>query len=231
MSTKRIFNDDQLREMGRRSLDCVLEQIDAGNAEEAKRLAQRMYNEFVAMHDLYRDWITGTLSSVGKRYGDVALEEVMTEGLDSWWTPMAEKINAVPDDFTRKVKMFVAGLRGHLQPMDIREDDEKIEIRMMHFCSGGRQIQACKYEGPNAFLKVATPQRMTYGRPDVPVYCTHEIAMERLDAIRDGHPFVITEPAAKLGRDYCVLKIYKDPKDIPAHYYERLGLTKPAGDA
>ena len=115
--------------------------------------------------------------------------------------------------------------------MDIREDDEKIEIRMMPCGSGGRQIQAGKYEGPKAFLKVATPQRMTYGRPDMPVYCTHEIAMERLDAIRDGHPFVITEPAAELGRDYCVLKIYKDPKDIPAHYYERLGLTKPAGEA
>ena len=42
---------------------------------------------------------------------------------------------------------------------------------------------------------------------------------------------VITEPAAELGRDYCVLKIYKDPKDIPAHYYERLGLTKPAAES
>jgi hypothetical protein len=154
----------------------------------------------------------------------------MSAGIDSWWTPMAHKINE-SDDFTRKVKMFVAGLRGHLQPMEVREDDEKIEIRMMPCGSGGRQIAAGKYEGPNAFLKVATPQRMTYGRPNVPVYCTHEIAMERLDAIRDGHPFVITEPAAELGRDYCVLKIYKDPKDIPAHYYERLGLTKPAGDA
>jgi len=28
-----------------------------------------------------------------------------------------------------------------------------------------------------------------------------------------------------------VLKIYKDPKDIPAHYYERLGLTKPAAES
>jgi len=227
MSLARIFSDDELRDMGRRSLDRVLEAIDAGDPEDAKRLAQRMYNEFVSMHDLYRDWITGTLSEVGRRFGDETLESVMTAGIDSWWTPMAQKLAAEPDDFARKVKMFVAGLRGHLQPMEITEDEEKIEIRMQPCGSGGRQIAAGKYAGANAFLTVAKPQRMTYGRPNIPVYCTHEIAMERLDAERDGHPFVITEPAAELGRDYCVLKIYKDPANIPAHYYERLGLKKP----
>lgn len=227
MSKERYFDDAQLREMGKRSLDRVIEEIDAGNADEAKRIAQRMYGEFVAMHDLYRDWVTATMSEVGKRYGDEALEEIMTASLDAWWTPMAEKIDLKSSDFVRKVKMFVAGLRGHLQPLDIKEDDEKIEIRMMPCGSGGRQIAAGKYAGPNGFLKVAKPQRMTYGRPDLPVYCTHEIAMERLDVLRDGHPFVITEPAAELGTGYCVLKIYKDPKDIPAKYYERLGLTKP----
>ena len=225
---ERVFNDAELREMGKRSLDKVVEAIDAGDAEGAKRLAQRMYNEFVSMHDLYRDWLTATLSEVGRRYGDEVLESVMTDGMDAWWTPLAKKINEGPDDFSRKVKMFVAGLRGHLQPMDITEDDEKVEIRMKPCGSGGRQIAAGKYEGERAFLKVATPQRMTYGRPDVPVYCTHEIAMERLDAERDGHPFAITEPARVLGQDYCVIKIYKNPKDIPAKYYERLGLTKPA---
>ena len=114
MSLARIFSDDELREMGRRSLDRVLEAIDAGDPEEAKRLAQRMSNEFVSMHDLYRDWITGTLSEVGRRFGDETLESGMTAGIDSWWTPMAQKLAAEPDDFARKVKMFVAGLRGHL---------------------------------------------------------------------------------------------------------------------
>ena len=31
------------------------------------------------MHDLYRDWLTATLSEVGRRYGHEALEALMTE--------------------------------------------------------------------------------------------------------------------------------------------------------
>ncbi len=224
----RLFDQAQLDEMGKRTLDRVLDAIDAGDPVEAKRLAQRMYNEFVSMHDLYRDWLTGTLSEVGRRYGDEALENVMTDGIRAWWTPMSRKLPKGPEHLEQRVKMFIAGLRGHLQPMDIVEDDEKIEIRMKPCGSGGRQIMHGRYEGPDAFLKVARAQRMTYGRENVPVYCTHEIAMERVDVENDGHPFVITEPADELGKGYCTLCIYKDPKDIPEKYYTRLGLTKPA---
>lgn len=224
----RIFDQADLDEMGKRTLDRVTAAIDSGDAAEAKRLAQRMYNEFVGMHDLYRDWLTGTLSAIGRRYGDEGLEEIMTDGIRAWWTPLSKKLPKDPKDFPQRVKMFVAGLRGHLQPMDIVEDDEKIEIRMKPCGSGGRQIMHGRYAGPDAFLTVERAQRQTYGRENVPVYCTHEIAMERVDIENDGHPFVITEPAAELGKGYCTLCIYKDPKDIPEKYYTRLGLTKPA---
>ncbi len=223
----RIFEQADLDQMGKRTLDRVLAAIDSGDAAEAKRLAQRMYNEFVGMHDLYRDWLTGTLSAVGRQFGDERLEEIMTDGIRAWWTPLSNTLPKDPKDFPQRVKMFVAGLRGHLQPMDIVEDDEKIEIRMKPCGSGGRQIMHGRYTGPDAFLTVERAQRQTYGRENVPVYCTHEIAMERVDIENDGHPFVITEPAAELGKGYCTLCIYKDPKDIPEKYYTRLGLTKP----
>jgi len=224
----RIFSDEELAAMARRSVDRVCDAIDAGDAADAKRLALRMYNEFVSMHDLYRDWLTSTLSEVGRRYGDAALEEVMTDGIRAWWTPMSRKLPQGEAHLEQRIRMFVAGLRGHLQPMEINEDDEKIEIFMKPCGSGGRQIQDGRYTGPNAFLTVEKAQRMTYGRENVPVYCTHEIAMERIDVENDGHPFVITEPAEELGKGYCRLCIYKDPKDIPEKYYTRLGLTKPA---
>lgn len=224
----RLFSEEELEEMGRRTVDRVCAAIDAGDAAEAKRLALRMYNEFVGMHDLYRDWLTGTLSVVGRRFGDEVLEEVMTDGIRAWWTPLSRKLPKGSEHLEQRIRMFVAGLRGHLQPMEIREDDEKIEIFMKPCGSGGRQIQHGRYDGPDAFLKVERAQRATYGRENVPVYCTHEIAMERVDVENDGHPFVITEPAEELGKGYCRLCIYKNPKDIPAHYYTRLGLTKPA---
>jgi hypothetical protein len=94
--------------------------------------------------------------------------------------------------------------------------------------SGGRLILEGKYRGPDGFLEIARPQRMTYGRPDFPVYCAHEAAMEEIDIDRNGTPFVVVEPASKLGEEQCSFIIYKDPNSIPEKYYERLGRSKPS---
>jgi len=225
---ERFFSDAELREMEKLTLDRLTDAIDAGDAEKAKKIAKRMYNEFLAMHDLYRNWVTSTLSEIARRHGDEELEEIMNEGVRAWWMPA---LNAMPkgqDQLKGKIKMFAAGLQGHLQPLEIKEDDDKVEIKMKPCGSGGRLVQEGKYEGPNAFHTIAKAQPLTYGRPDYPVYCAHEYSMEKIDIEANGKPFVVVEPAEKLGRDYCSMIIYKDPDKIPAKYYERLGLKKPA---
>ena len=45
-SDKRVFTDKELEEMGKRTLDLLLEAIDSGDKERARNLAQRMYKEF-----------------------------------------------------------------------------------------------------------------------------------------------------------------------------------------
>ena len=224
----RLFSDEELRAMGQRTVDRLTEAIDAGDAEEAKKLAKRMYNEFLGMHDLYRNWITGTLSEIGRRYGDEALEGIMVEGVRAWWKPIVASLPKEPEALPKKIKMFTAGLRGHLQPLEISEDDEKIEIKLCPCGSGGRLISEGKYEGKNAFLTIKNEQPLTYGRKDFPVYCAHEYAMEKVDIEENGKPFVVVEPAVKLGKEYCTMVVYKDPDKVPVKYYERLGLKKPA---
>jgi hypothetical protein len=225
---ERLFSEDELRAMEKRTVDRLVEAIDAGDGEQAKTIARRMYNEFVAMHDLYRDWTTATLSAIGRRFGDETLEEIMTEGVKAWWLPNIAKFPEGPDALRHRVKMFVAGLRGHLQPMHIEEDDEKVVIQMRPCGSGGRLVLEGKYEGPDGFLKIAKPQTMTYGRADFPVYCAHEPPMELVDIERNGAPFVVVEPAAVLGKQHCSFIVYKDPDKIPARYWERLGKKKPS---
>jgi len=222
----RLFSEAELQEMGKRSVDRLTEAIEAGDTDKAKQIAKRMYNEFVSMHDLYRDWTTATLSAIGKRFGDQVLDEVMTEGVRAWWLPNLEKMSQ-SSTLSQRIKMFVAGLRGHLQPMHIEEDEEKVVIQMRPCGSGGRLVLEGKYEGPNAFLTVEKPQRMTYNRANFPVYCAHEPPMELVDIEKNGAPFVVVEPAAALGKEHCSFIIYKDKSKVPAKYYERLGLKKP----
>jgi hypothetical protein len=223
----RLFSQSEIEEMEKRTLDRLLAAIDAGDQEKAKKIGQRMYNEFLSMHDLYRNWTTAMLSEIGRRFGDEALEQIMTEGVKAWWLPNLEKLPKGPETLPQRVKMFVAGLHGHLQPMNIEEDEEKVVIQMRPCGSGGRLVLEGKYEGPDAFLTVEKPQRMTYNRANFPVYCAHEPPMELVDIEKNGAPFVVVEPAAILGREHCSFIIYKDPSKVPAKYYERLGLEKP----
>ncbi len=223
----RLFSEAEIAEMEKRTVDRLTAAIEAGDKDKAKRIAQRMYNEFRSMHDLYRDWTTATLSFVGRKFGDEALEEAMTEGVGAWWLPNPEKFPPGAEALRQRIKMFVAGIHGHLQPLHIEEDDDKVVIRMEPCGSGGRLALEGKYEGPNAFLTLDTPQQLTYGRDSFPVYCAHEPPMELLDIKKNGAPFVVVEPAREIGKEPCSFIIYKDPSEVPAKYYERLGLRKP----
>jgi hypothetical protein len=225
MST-RLFSETEIAEMEKRTVDRLTEAIEAGDKDKATRIAQHMYNEFRSMHDLYRDWITATLSFIGRRFGDEVLEQAMTEGVGAWWLANLDKFPQGPEALRQRIKMFVAGLRGHLQPLHIEEDDDKVVIQMQPCGSGGRLVLEGKYEGPNAFLTLDTPQQLTYGRDGFPVYCAHEPPMELLDIAKHGAPFVVVEPAKEIGKEPCSFIIYKDPSKVPAKYYQRLGIEK-----
>ena len=56
MAKESVFTPEELEVTGQRTLDLLQDAIDAGDKESAGKLAQRMYSEFSAMHDLYRDW-------------------------------------------------------------------------------------------------------------------------------------------------------------------------------
>jgi len=228
---KQWFTPEELDAMGTKTLDALTETIDSGDTDKAKKLAQKMYNEFLSQHDGYRNWVTSLLSEIGRQYGEEVLEEMMQKTVESWWVPNLEALaDRSGGDRRAQVKMFAAGLRGHLQPMEVTEDETTITMRMKPCGSGGRLVLEGLYEGDNAFYKVPGPSKMTYGRRDFPVYCAHEAAMEEIDIEKNGRPFVVVEPAAALGKDCCEFIIYKDPDDVPDKYFERLGKEKPTMD-
>ena len=79
MSEKRVFTDEELKEMGIPTLDLAIGAIDRGDKEEAKKLAKRMKKEFNHLHDGYMVWVTGLLSYIYRNYGMDAVEEAEKE--------------------------------------------------------------------------------------------------------------------------------------------------------
>jgi hypothetical protein len=225
MKSKRVFTNKELKEMGTRTLDLVLEAIDAGNKEKAKELANRMYREFNYLHDGYMTWVTGLLTYIYENYGVDAVEEAERQA-----HTIESKIAFIPSgetDFRARVENMVGGLRGHLQPIRIEEDDEKVSITMQPCGSGERIIQKGGYKPEVGLARVKEPHRITWGMKDFPIYCVHCPVMETLDIERIGDfesVHIVSDP---IGQEHCQFALYKDNADIPEECYTRIGKKKP----
>ena len=207
MDKTRLFREDELKALGQRTLDLLQSSIEAGDGETATKLAQRMYNEFLGMHDLYRDWVTHLLSFIGKRFGDEVLAEALEETVHGYTSRLADRYAGKPT--RRRVEMLFAGLRGHLQPFDIEEDDEKFIITPRPCGSGQRQIESGTYDPPSNFLKIRRAQPMTFGQADFPAYCAHCFFQNQTLTEPGGKPLFVTEPSDEPGKKPCKIYVYK----------------------
>jgi len=224
MSVKKYFTDKELKEMGKRTLDAVYEAIDAGDKKKAKDLAKRMYGEFNHLHDGYFFWVTGLQTYIYKKLGLRAVEEAerFAHGIE------ARVVFTPPEktDFRSRVEHLASGLRGHLQPITITEDDEKVTITMEPCGSGERLIKMKGYELGLSRVKESDP--ITWGEKDFPMYCVHCPIMEMMDVENTGKlgtAHFISDP---IGKAHCTFVLYKDSKDVPDEFYKRIGKKKPA---
>lgn len=225
MKENRVFTDQELKEMGARTLDLVLAAIDAGDKEKAKELAQRMYKEFNHLHDGYGIWVSGLQTYIYHKCGIEALEEAEREAHTIEAKVVFKRSNTT--DFRTRVMNQVSGLRGHLQPIKIVEDDEKVSITMQPCGSGERIIQKGAYDPEIGLARVKKPHCITWGMPDFPIYCVHCPVMEMLNIECTGdfnHVHTVTPP---IHNESCQFVFYKDPANIPEEYYKRIGKTRP----
>ena len=207
MSAERLFTDEELENMGKRTLDRLLEKLDDGDVQKAKVLAQQMYNEFLGMHDLYRDWITHVFSFIGERLGDDTLREAMGETVAGYTQRLGKRYAG--KDKRRQIQMLLAGLRGHLQPFEVEEDAEKLTITPKPCGSGGRLVNDGGYDPPCNFLKIKQPQPMTFDREDFPAYCAHCYFQNISPVEPGGKPLFETQPSEDPGKTPCRIYIYK----------------------
>jgi hypothetical protein len=225
MEKKRLFTEQELREMEPPTLDSLIEAIDVGDKDRAKKLSKRFYQESLTKHDSSVNVLAAALSHVYLEYGSAGLEKAL-RGI---FTPIAEVAAEATKkaDIRGRVRMLVHVLRGHLRPLTIEEDDEKISVTMEPCGSGQWLIENGAYGPPRNYAMVTEAQPSTFGMTDFPVYCTHEPMLEILSIELSGQPRVVCHPPEKMGTTPCRFSIYKDPKNIPEEVFARVGKQKP----
>jgi hypothetical protein len=225
VTSARLFADRELEEMGARTLDLLLEAIDAGDREKARALAGRMYREFGLLHDGSMFWIAGLQTYIYRRLGVEALEEAEREA----HTAEAKTVFKPPEktDLRSQVEHLASTLRGHLQPVRVTEDDRTISLTMQPCGSGERIVRKGGYAPEVGLARIPGPHPITWGMRDFPIYCVHCPILEQMqvEALgRLGACRIVSEPPGEGG---CRFVFYKDPADIPEEFYSRIGKRKP----
>lgn len=224
MAKNRVFTEQELKEMGTRTADAASQAVEAGEKEKAQKLINRMAKEFQGMHDLYMNWAADLMDYIYTHHGEEALYQAMRGVVNNYMAPLAEAYGKA--DFKRQVTMATAGLRGHLAPLEIEEDDEKVTIKMNPCGSGQRLVESGAYEAPRKLSRLK-PHPMTWGLPDFPIYCAHSPIQEMIGIEKIGRPAFACIPSEPMAKESCKFIIYKDPKAIPEQIYTRVGKKKP----
>ena len=231
----RNLRQDEPAEVGVSTLKQAYAALDRGDIEGAKKITEYARLEWQVVHDMYVNWSWAFFTYIAENYGDEGLEKAMRSVLGSYYRARYDKVMA--SDVKTQLQLAVEGLRGHLMGKDrqgeigITEEEDRYVLKLDPCGSGGvarQRVESGNEPRPDLFGFSKKPGPLTWGKERVCHYCAHCSMVNEILAIENyGHPMRVTEYPEK-AEDPCIWYIYKDPKKIPAEYYERVGKMAPA---
>lgn len=237
-SINRVIRQGDLKSLGESTVGLICREIDAGNYEKAKSLAQYFITESKGLHDLYCDWCYDILDKIARKYGEEAMYELMRESQSTWMMRRTWKscIKMTP---YQRLMLNAEILRAHrcgprqIGELDITEDAEKFTLSMDPCGSGGRQRRGDPVDGTPSrlggrynFGRTSREYPWSWSQKGVPYYCVHCAINEILMIEWGGWPLWVTEYDPDPEKP-CKWIFYKNPELIPNRYWERLGFRKP----
>lgn len=232
----RQLRQDEPEEVGLSTLKMAFAAMDRGDNVEARRLIEYARLEWQVVHDMYVNWSWSFFTYIANTYGEDEVEKAMRFVVNSYFKERYDKVMA--SDTKTQLQLCVEGLRGHLSGPNregsVEVTEEKLRYKLtLKPCGSGavarHRVESGAEPNPELFGYSKEAHPWTWGKKNVSYYCAHcALVNEILPIEKYGHPMRITEDPKNPG-DPCVWYIYKDPKDIPAEYYERVGKTAPPG--
>ena len=215
-------------------MDRVIEAIDAGDLEGAKRLCEEMKHEWRFLHDMMVDGIAASMTWVKENCGEEAVGESQKWAMERYWKHSVEAIDSRAAQGDRP-----AARRHVARALDERRRPEPGRVRDR----GGRReghlpdeplrlrpapVAQRPLRGRRTATRVMEEEHdWAYNRKGFPIYCTHCTFMNEMLPIQwIGYPVYPSKPPGDFDHDPCTWYWYKDPADIPDEHWERYGLAR-----
>jgi len=220
--------------------------------KEAKQRLDVMKETWRQCHDRDVDHTYALMSLIKEQLGEPAIRDMYDRVLPPLFVWRYEKfdVDKHPWDESLEILMLVAceAMRGHLVgpertgDMELIELDDRFVLRFDPCGSGGRTLRGDPIEGTGPRMQppydwTVTEEKHSWNHytPGVCLYCTHcIILMEEMPMDRFGYPVRVIDPPlydadrTSVGEaPKCQWQMFKDPTQVPAEYYERVGRTKP----
>lgn len=213
----------ELKGLTRLNRDKIFDSLKRGKPKEIRDLLKREFQEREKFHDLYVDWVNELTALLAEKAGDEAVFEFYERYYQRRQKELQDdnKYRLPIEDLVRyRAKKFTGG--GHDFIFKVEEDDEKFTFILSPCGSGGRLIE--KSTDPRYRTKKAHP--CSHRQFNIPYYCAHCFFIWELRSIEVvGYPRVVYQIPER-GGDPCIQHMYKNPRDIPEIYFERLGKKK-----
>jgi len=233
--TRRLFTQDELRELATPYPDRIKSCIRENRLEEAVSLCKEMKESQVTLHDFFAETCTVWWSWVGENLGEERYEEMMRYLMEQDFHRQLLGLMPILSIYQRFAGLLMAlawrshscfGAGEYPGKFTITEDDEKFSFHMQPCASGQRCWIKGMYEPSRGGKLKEKACWYTRNRKNFPYYCTHcSFVNEAIPYERFGYCLWPTdEPQGP--EDVCTWHFYKDPNQIPDKYYERLGLKK-----
>ncbi|HYW03683.1 MAG TPA: hypothetical protein VFA86_07035 [Gammaproteobacteria bacterium] len=217
-----------------RSGETAVACLESGDYAGAIEACLDFQHEWGLLHDLLVESVVALLTFIGERMGEDAVGPALDAMTERAWTEPFHKIEKL--DRRSLLQALAATWRAHSTEgvgpdagrFRIEEDEEKFTFVLDPAGSGGRLYRRGMYEPPKSYAKTRRAHPWSFNREGLPYYCAHCTFMNEILPIREsGAPLYPLDPPES-PEDVCRWYLYKDPRRIPARFYERYGFDRDA---
>ena len=219
----------------------------AGDTGAAAALAGELRRAWMTVHDRFCDIICGLFTLAAERLGEDIVGPMWDEVIGDLY-PSRDAYGPDQRPWAQSVELLLAdaaaSLRGHLSgpgrdgEVSLSEERDRWVVRFDPCGSGGRTLRGdaspdgrARSGPPFGFGVTTRPHDWAWRTEGVCFYCVHCCQLqERASIARLGYPVRVVEPpvwGTAQPRGYCTWSVYKDPAQIPAEAYRRVGARLP----